>query len=102
MFSVAMFIAIVATLFSQDILELQWILVAAAVGGIIGAFAAQRVAMTSMPEMVALFNGSGGVTSLLVGWAALYLGAPSPNTGSRPVEYVGVTVSTFTVVTIWL
>jgi NAD(P) transhydrogenase subunit beta len=25
-----------------------------------------------MPEMVALFNGSGGVASLMVGWAALY------------------------------
>ena len=28
--------------------------------------------MTSMPEMVALFNGTGGAASLLVGWAALY------------------------------
>ena len=27
--------------------------------------------MTSMPEMVALFNGLGGSASLLVGWAAL-------------------------------
>ena len=27
--------------------------------------------MTSMPEMVALFNGFGGLASLLVGWAAL-------------------------------
>ena len=28
--------------------------------------------MTSMPEMVALFNGSGGIASLMVGCAALY------------------------------
>jgi NAD(P) transhydrogenase subunit beta len=42
--------------------------------------------MTSMPEMVALFNGSGGIASLLVGWAALY------NLGN----------TTFTVVTIFL
>ncbi|HAL41580.1 MAG TPA: NAD synthetase, partial [Gammaproteobacteria bacterium] len=45
---------------------------AAVIGAIVGAITAQRVAMTSMPEMVALFNGSGGIASLLVGWAALY------------------------------
>ncbi len=70
--AVGMFLAIVVTLFSRDILEFQWIAAAAAVGAIIGAIAAQRIAMTSMPEMVALFNGSGGIASLLVGWAALY------------------------------
>ena len=70
--AIGMLIAVVVTLFSQEILEFRWILVAAAVGALIGAVAAQRVAMTGMPEMVALFNGSGGVASLLVGWAALY------------------------------
>ena len=45
---------------------------ASAVGAVIGAIAAQKVEMTSMPEMVALFNGSGGIASLMVGWAALY------------------------------
>ena len=66
-----MFIAIVVTLLSEQILEFQWILVATAVGAIIGAVASRLVAMTAMPEMVALFNGSGGAASLLVGWAAL-------------------------------
>ena len=70
--SIGMLIAVVVTLFSAEILTFQWILVAAVVGALIGAVAAQKVAMTSMPEMVALFNGSGGIASLLVGWAALY------------------------------
>ena len=70
--ALGMLIAVAVTLFSQEILDFRWILVAAALGAVIGAFAAQRVAMTGMPEMVALFNGSGGVASLLVGWAALY------------------------------
>ena len=69
--SLGMLIAIVVTLFNAEIVSFTWILVAAAIGGIIGAVAAQKVAMTSMPEMVALFNGSGGIASLLVGWAAL-------------------------------
>jgi NAD/NADP transhydrogenase beta subunit len=34
---------------------------------LIGAAAARLVQMTSMPEMVALFNGFGGLASLLVG-----------------------------------
>ncbi|MDG1387425.1 MAG: NAD(P)(+) transhydrogenase (Re/Si-specific) subunit beta, partial [Halioglobus sp.] len=55
------------------------------VGGAVGAAAARLVQMTSMPEMVALFNGFGGMASLLVGWAAL-----SPEAG------------TFTLVTIIL
>ena len=46
-------------------------------GGAIGAIAARAVAMTAMPEMVALFNGFGGAASLLVGWAAL-----SPDSGT--------------------
>jgi NAD(P) transhydrogenase subunit beta len=70
--SVGMLIAVVVTLFANEIIEFQWIVAAAVVGALIGAFAAQRVAMTGMPEMVALFNGSGGLASLLVGWAALY------------------------------
>ena len=71
--AIAMFVAILVTLFSKDILEFQWIAVSALIGAVIGVVAAQKVAMTSMPEMVALFNGSGGAASLLVGWAALYL-----------------------------
>lgn len=82
--AVGMFLAVVVTLFAREIIEFQWILAAVAVGSIIGAVAAQRVAMTGMPEMVALFNGSGGIASLFVGWAALY------NTGN----------STFTIFTI--
>ncbi len=82
-----MLIAIVVTLFSKGILEFQWILVAAAVGALIGAVAAQKVAMTAMPEMVALFNGSGGVASLLVGWAALY------NEGNTTFTYITILLS---------
>jgi NAD(P) transhydrogenase subunit beta len=72
--AVGMFIAVVVTLFAREIIEFQWIAVGIVVGSLVGAITAKRVAMTSMPEMVALFNGSGGIASLLVGWAALYTG----------------------------
>ncbi|MFP6815526.1 MAG: NAD(P)(+) transhydrogenase (Re/Si-specific) subunit beta [Pseudomonadales bacterium] len=102
--SIGMFIAVVATLLSRDILEFQWIAAGIAVGAIIGAFAAQRVAMTGMPEMVALFNGSGGLASLLVGWAALYGSGPAVTAQVAGVANMSdaVTVSTFTVITILL
>ena len=69
--AVGMLVAIVAALIDQGIVSYQWIIVGIVVGGLIGAAAARLVQMTSMPEMVALFNGFGGLASLLVGWAAL-------------------------------
>jgi H+-translocating NAD(P) transhydrogenase subunit beta len=46
--------------------RLVWILVAIAVGSAIGTLAARRVAMTAMPQMVALFNGVGGAAGAMV------------------------------------
>ncbi|RMH10874.1 MAG: NAD(P)(+) transhydrogenase (Re/Si-specific) subunit beta [Planctomycetota bacterium] len=40
-----------------------------AIGAAIGFPAARFVKMTAMPEMVALFNGFGGIASLLIGWS---------------------------------
>ncbi len=62
----AMLIAVIATLIEMGTFDLQWILVGLVIGSAIGAIAATRVQMTSMPEMVALFNGSGGFASTLV------------------------------------
>lgn len=70
--SLAMLIAILVTLASNEIVDYRWIAVAAVLGALVGAIASRRVAMTGMPEMVALLNGSGGIASLLVGWAAIY------------------------------
>ncbi len=73
--STGMLLAIVAALLDQGIVEYQWIVAGIIVGGAIGAAAARMVQMTAMPEMVALFNGFGGMASLLVGAAALSPGA---------------------------
>ena len=66
--SVGMLLAIVVTLMEKN-LDFTYILVGLIVGSIIGTLAARLVKMTSMPEMVALFNGFGGLASLLVGFA---------------------------------
>ena len=83
----AMLIAVAVTLFNKNILSFDWIIIAAVAGSIIGAVAAQRVQMTSMPEMVAIFNGSGGIASLLVGWAALF------NSGNTLLTNITVVIS---------
>lgn len=85
--SFGMLIAIVATLCSQEILDFKWIAIGLVIGTVIGIFSARVVAMTSMPEMVALLNGFGGISSLLVGWAVFALGEQ---------------ISSFTAVTIFL
>ena len=77
MSSCGMLIAIVVTLLNKGIVDYRWIMLGMAIGAIIGALAARLVAMTSMPEMVALFNGFGGLASLLVGWAAIAPGVGS-------------------------
>ena len=43
-----------------------WIFGGLLVGSVVGTMAARKVKMTAMPEMVALFNGFGGLASLLV------------------------------------
>ncbi len=70
--AIGMLIAVVAALSDQGIVEFYWIAAGIAAGTIIGVASARMVAMTAMPEMVALFNGFGGLASLLIGWAALY------------------------------
>jgi NAD(P) transhydrogenase subunit beta len=69
--ALGMGVAVVATLVSTGVLNWAWILAGIAVGSAIGAFAALRVQMTAMPEMVALLNGSGGAASALVAGAEL-------------------------------
>lgn len=68
--AVGMLIAVVVTLIDKQIFG-SWIWIVAGIGAgtAIGFFAAKLVKMTAMPEMVALFNGFGGLASLLVGWA---------------------------------
>ncbi|CAK6697292.1 NAD(P)(+) transhydrogenase (Re/Si-specific) subunit beta [Synechococcus sp. CBW1107] len=49
-----------------DVTAWLWIAAGSAAGGLLGLVMAQRVPMTAMPETVALFNGCGGMASLLV------------------------------------
>ncbi len=70
--AIAMLIAIVATLVDSKVLTFTEIIVGILIGSAIGTFASIRVPMTSMPEMVAIFNGVGGLASLFVAVSDYY------------------------------
>jgi NAD(P) transhydrogenase subunit beta len=65
--ALGMLIAIVAVLF-ECCLDFTWVISGLVIGSLIGLIAARTVKMTSMPQMVALLNGFGGIASFLVGW----------------------------------
>ncbi len=69
-----MLVAILATLVDKSISGYWLIAVGLAASGVIGTVLAQRVQMTSMPQLVALLNGLGGAASVLVAWADLMHG----------------------------
>ena len=65
--SFAMLIAVLVTI--VDIVNPLFLISAIAIGAIIGSMIALRVKMTSIPEMVALFNGFGGLATFLIAWS---------------------------------
>jgi len=64
--AIGMLLALVVTLLDRSILSYGTIAAGVLLGGVIGTVAARRVAMTAMPQMVALFNGSGGGAAAIV------------------------------------
>ena len=90
-----MFVAIVSTLIANDRIDLQMIVVGMIIGSAIGALFAQKVEMTQMPQMVAIFNGFGGSASALVA-AAEFLNSGSISTFTLSSIMVSIFVGTLT------
>jgi NAD(P) transhydrogenase subunit beta len=74
--ALGMFVAVVATLFHQNIMRYELIIAGVIIGATIGVVLAVKIQMTAMPQLVALFNGFGGGASVLVA---------GPNFGSAAV-----------------
>jgi NAD(P) transhydrogenase subunit beta len=89
-------LACVVVFLAEDLDHVVPILVAIAVGSALGVPAARRVAMTQMPQLVALFNGVGGAAAALV--AALELtGDSGVLTGSGTSVRIAAAAGAFTV-----
>ncbi|MGZ4905057.1 MAG: NAD(P)(+) transhydrogenase (Re/Si-specific) subunit beta [Halobacteriota archaeon] len=80
----AMLIATLVTFFTPDLTNIALIAIAIVIGGGFGYIAAKRVAMTNMPQMVALYNGMGGGAAAAIS-AVVLLGATTATTGSLAV-----------------
>ena len=65
--ALAMFIAVSITL--VNVVDPFIIIIGISVGAIIGSVIALKVKMTSIPEMVALFNGFGGLATFFIAWS---------------------------------
>ncbi|MFT6268864.1 MAG: NAD(P) transhydrogenase subunit beta [Alphaproteobacteria bacterium] len=69
--AIGMLIAICITLIDQQIVRYEWIALALVAGSIVGVVVAKKVGLTSMPELVSLLNGIGGLASLVVAFAMI-------------------------------
>ena len=97
--AVGMLIAVITVLFEKQVMDAgmnSYLMIAAAVlvGSIIGAVWAKKVEMTGMPQLVALFNGFGGLSSLLVALAQ-YANNRTTNADAQPFEGItmGLTIA---------
>ena len=97
-----MTLAVLATVFGQHVaaVGLPWIIAAMVVGATIGLYAARKVQMTQMPELVALMHSLVGLAACLVGFAS-YVDTSIAFTGAEKtiheVEiYVGILIGAVT------
>ncbi len=72
---IGMALAILTTLYSPLVSEYKWVLLMIVLGGIIGTISALKVKMTSLPQMIAAFNGLGGLSSVFIAAAEIISGA---------------------------
>src|SRR5574337_1272747 len=82
--AVGMLLAIVVTWVKTGGTSWWALVLGMAVGGGFGAFAARKVRMTAMPQMVALFNGVGGGAGAMIAFAKL-----QELIRGRPITYPG-------------
>ncbi|RAI84410.1 NAD(P)(+) transhydrogenase (Re/Si-specific) subunit beta [Algoriphagus yeomjeoni] len=93
--ALGMFIAIVATLVQIDAISLVEILGCIVLGSAIGLYYANKVEMTKMPEMVAIFNGFGGLASFSVALSDYFLRTEVNMESIELVTVISIIVSVF-------
>ena len=72
---VGMSVAVIATLSLPAITDIRWILAAIAAGALVGIFSALKVKMTALPQMIAAFNGLGGLAAIFISASEISAGS---------------------------
>ena len=95
-----MVLAILATIFlyrngenGDHLSNKIWIFAGLLVGGILGTVSAKRVQMTAMPEMVSLFNGTGGACAMLISIVEFHHD-PNASAGKLLIILLGMIIGT--------
>ena len=89
--ALGMLLAIVVTLWAHSIISPRLIIIGIATGSIVGGVLALTIKMTAMPQLVGLYNGFGGIASVLVAGAVLY---QSITAGSTTMGLQGLIATT--------
>jgi NAD(P) transhydrogenase subunit beta len=87
--ALGMLLAVLVTVVQLEAVPIGWAVVAMAIGTVIGIVLATRVAMTQMPQLVAIFNGFGGLASVLVAGAEVF----KQTAGAASVEPLVASIS---------
>ena len=85
--ALAMFTAVAITLI--NIVNPLLVIIGISIGAVIGSLIALKVKMTSIPEMVALFNGFGGLATFFIAWSEFY------SIPDNTFQYVLVMITTY-------
>jgi H+-translocating NAD(P) transhydrogenase subunit beta len=100
---IGMALAVLATVFSPRVTPAgyAWIIAALVVGGAVGLFAAKKVQMTQMPELVALMHSLVGLAACLVGFASYVdtstvFATPAEKSIHEVEIYVGILIGAIT------
>lgn len=99
--ALAMLVAIVVTLFDQNVAGYWLIGIGIIIGGAIGLVLASRIEMTAMPQLVALFNGFGGAASVFVAGAELLAPGKNPIVDVEITVFSGLLAGLIGAVTFW-
>ncbi|GJM07931.1 MAG: NAD(P) transhydrogenase subunit beta [Lysobacteraceae bacterium] len=83
---IGMVVATVATFFLPDMHNYVLMLIAIVVGSMVAWISGKRVAMTDMPQMVALYNGMGGGSAGAIGAVALFSAAAATGVATGTCE----------------
>jgi NAD(P) transhydrogenase subunit beta len=68
---IGVLVAVIVTFFHSGMHNVIWMLVAIILSTVVAWYSGRKVAMTAMPQMVALYNGMGGGSAAAIGASAL-------------------------------
>lgn len=90
--------AVILTLTYKEILDIWALYIYIGIGAILGIVIALKVKMINMPQMIGLFNGLGGLASMIVSEFAIYVTNPQTDIFAYITAYLGFYIGLVTFV----